>query len=75
MLDLEQRAIFGRIPLPQRGEADLQLTHHGILPPIGMASEVGHHRGALVDFADAFERFVFLQAAQLGKPISLGLVV
>src|SRR5216684_501346 len=40
-----------------------------------MVSEVRHHAGALGSFSDAFERLVFLQAAQFGKAVLLRLVV
>ena len=57
--DLEQRAVFGRIALPQRCETRVQLPHDGIVPPVGMISKVGHHSRTLRHLADAFERLVF----------------
>src|SRR6516162_612655 len=75
MLDLKKRAKVGRFPLPQRSKGAIELPYDDILAPIGMTTQVRHHGGALSQFADTFERLMLLQAAQLGKSITLGLIV
>src|SRR5712671_1350646 len=71
----EQGPTLDRVSVPQRGEALVQSAHDLVLPPVGMVSEVRHDAGAFGGFSDAFERLVFLQAAQFGKAVALRLVI
>src|SRR5438445_34248 len=72
---LVQCLIPGRASMAQLSKVGMQLPHHGIVPPVGMISKVGHHGRTLGHLADAFERLVLMQAAQLRKPNSLGFFV